>query len=252
MARSPSKAAQGVYLYAVSKATVRLDEPLAGIAGGAVYALVEGDLAAILSDVDQQKIRPERRNIAAHQDVLRGLMAADTVLPMAFGTVAESRKAVSRMLKTYQSRLVKQLRELCGKVEMGLRVALDAPDSYEYLIAQSPEILALRDQLALKGGGSHSEKIELGRQFAELLEDTRSASLEKIEVTLAPFCFGIHSNTVKGDKEIANLAFLVDREKLPDFERQVGKIADEFDDRFTFQYSGPWAPYNFVNIELDL
>ncbi|WP_255556364.1 GvpL/GvpF family gas vesicle protein [Methylococcus sp. Mc7] len=169
-----------------------------------------------------------------------------------FGTVAESRKAVSKMLKTYQSRLVKQLRELGGKVEMGLRVALDAPDVYEYLIAQSPEILALRDQMALRGGGAHSEKIELGRQFAELLEDTRSASFEKIEAALAPFCFEIHSNTVKGDKEIANLAFLVDREKLPEFERGVEKIADEFDDRFTFQYSGPWAPYNFVNMELDL
>lgn len=252
MARSHSKAAQGVYLYAVSKASVRIDEPLAGIAGGSVYALVEGDLAAILSDVDQDKIRPERRNIAAHQDVLRRLTAADTVLPMAFGTVAESRKAVSKMLKTYQSRLVKQLRELGGKVEMGLRVALDAPDVYEYLIAQSPEILALRDQMALRGGGAHSEKIELGRQFAELLEDTRSASFEKIEAALAPFCFEIHSNTVMGDKEIANLAFLVDREKLPEFERGVEKIADEFDDRFTFQYSGPWAPYNFVNMELDL
>ncbi|WP_367026539.1 GvpL/GvpF family gas vesicle protein [Methylococcus sp. ANG] len=101
-------------------------------------------------------------------------------------------------------------------------------------------------------GGAHSEKIELGRQFAELLEDTRSASLEKIEAALAPFCFEIHSNTVKGDKEIANLAFLVDREKLPEFERGAEKIADEFDDRFTFQYSGPWAPYNFVSMELDL
>lgn len=252
MAKARSTAAHGCYLYAIAKMPIQLDGNFTGLGGRPVYTLDEGKVAAVISDIDEKKIRPERRHIAAHQEVLRQLMAIDTVLPMAFGTVADSPKGVGKMLKTYQASFVKQLSQVCGKVEMGLRVTLDSPDAYEYLIAQSPDILEFRDRLAVRGGGSHHDKIELGRQFAELLENTRAETLEKIEGALAQTCSDFHENAVKGENEIANIAFLVDRRGLAEFEKDVEQTAEQFDDHFSFQYTGPWAPYNFVHIELDL
>lgn len=251
MAKTRSKGSHGCYLYAIVDAPSRPDYAFSGIGDRPVYALIDGEVAAVVSDIEEIKIRPERRHLAAHQQVLRQLMAVDTVLPMAFGTIANSSKAVSKMLKTYHASFVEQLQQMRGKVEMGLRIALDAPDIYEYLIDQSPEIMALRDDLVLRGGGSHNDKIELGQQFAQLLEETRAASFEKIEGLLAPSYSAIQANAVKGEKEIANVAFLVERDKLAEFEQKVERAADQFDDRFTFQYSGPWAPYDFVHIELD-
>ncbi len=56
----------------------------------------DGKVSAVVSDVPNRKIRPERRNLAAHHAVLRTLMADTTPLPMAFGIIAESAGAIRK------------------------------------------------------------------------------------------------------------------------------------------------------------
>jgi len=51
---------------------------------------------------------------------------------------------------------------------------------------------------------------------------------------------------------IMNAAFLIQRERETDFDAAVNKIAKKFGDRLNFKYTGPWPPYNFVNIRLKL
>jgi hypothetical protein len=50
---------------------------------------------------------------------------------------------------------------------------------------------------------------------------------------------------------ILNAAFLVQRDREPAFDRRIKEIAAEFE-LLTFKYTGPWPPYNFVNIRLKL
>jgi len=54
-----------------------------------------------------------------------------------------------------------------------------------------------------------------------------------------------------GDKMIMNAAFLVSRDQEAAFDSRVKSIAAEHD-KLTFKYTGPWPPYNFVNIRLKL
>src|SRR5947208_2762372 len=54
-----------------------------------------------------------------------------------------------------------------------------------------------------------------------------------------------------GDKMIMNAAFLVSRDQETAFDSRVKSIAAEHD-KLTFKYTGPWPPYNFVNIRLKL
>jgi hypothetical protein len=58
-------------------------------------------------------------------------------------------------------------------------------------------------------------------------------------------------NRAIGDKMIMNAAFLVQREHEPAFDRRIKEIALRYD-KLTFRYTGPWPPYNFVNIRLKL
>ena len=58
-------------------------------------------------------------------------------------------------------------------------------------------------------------------------------------------------NRAIGDKMIMNAAFLISREKETAFDARVKSIASRFD-KLTFKYTGPWPPYNFVNIRLKL
>jgi len=55
-----------------------------------------------------------------------------------------------------------------------------------------------------------------------------------------------------GDKMIMNAAFLLEREKEVEFDKTVNQIAKRFENLLSFRYSGPWPPYNFVNIRLKL
>jgi hypothetical protein len=49
-----------------------------------------------------------------------------------------------------------------------------------------------------------------------------------------------------------NLACLVEKQALKEFEAGVFEAAQIFDNNFSFNYSGPWAPHNFVTIRVNL
>ena len=48
-----------------------------------------------------------------------------------------------------------------------------------------------------------------------------------------------------------NAAFLVSREMEQPFDSRVKEIGQQYE-KLTFKYTGPWPPYNFVNIRLKL
>jgi hypothetical protein len=50
---------------------------------------------------------------------------------------------------------------------------------------------------------------------------------------------------------IINAAFLVEKEKEPEFDQQVHKLADEFGEKIRFNYVGTVPPFNFVNLVID-
>jgi hypothetical protein len=48
-----------------------------------------------------------------------------------------------------------------------------------------------------------------------------------------------------------NAAFLVSRDKETAFDAKVKEVGALYD-KVNFRYTGPWPPYNFVNIRLKL
>ena len=59
------------------------------------------------------------------------------------------------------------------------------------------------------------------------------------------------ANKPIGDRMILNAAFLVSRDSEDAFDARV-KALGATHDKLTFKYTGPWPPYNFVNIRLKL
>ena len=137
--RAPSIAqARGRYLYAIvdrDNDQTRFD--FHGMDDADVYAIGDDRIAAIVSDLPDKKVRPERRRLAAHHEVLRRLMADHTVLPMAFGLIADGPESVHRILRLNRDVFDEQLDRLRGKVEMGLRVNWDVPNIFEYIVGDS-------------------------------------------------------------------------------------------------------------------
>ena len=106
-------AKSGRYLYAIVPAPGEQAYDLAGIEGAPVYSISNGRVAAVVSDVANDRIRPERRHLAAQQAVLKGLLSrADAMLPMAFGIIADGPKAIQKILSRNHEGFLQQLQRL--------------------------------------------------------------------------------------------------------------------------------------------
>ena len=157
--------------------------------GREVYGLAEGGSRRSSARCGTRKLRPERRRLAAHHEVLKRLMNEHTVLPMAFGLIAESDDDVRQILRLNRKAFVGQLDRVRGKVEMGVRVAWDVPNIFELFVTMHEELRALRDQM-FRGGRlpSQDEKIELGRLFDRLLAADREECVDQVSSALNPEC----------------------------------------------------------------
>jgi len=222
-----------------------------GFEGRAVYPIPGGPVAAVVSDIPNHSLRAERRNLAVHYDVLKRLMKQEAVLPMAFGIIADSSDAIRRVLRWRQSTLVDQLERVAGKAEMGLKVTWTAPNIFEYFVNTHDELRTLRDELFRDGRDPPpQEKIELGRLFQRTLNEDRAEHTRTVLSVLRPLCFEIKENKLRTEREVMNLACLVGQGSQTEFERGVFEAAKRFDDNYSFDFSGPFLPHNFVEVDL--
>jgi len=251
-------ASTSAYLYAITAPYPRVDmTALPGVAdngGRAAFPhwVSDGCLAAVTSAFDGKRVRPERRNLAAHQGVLRALM--DTripFLPVAFGVVVPSRQDLFELLGANREAVLKDLERLSGKIEMGLKVAWDVPNIFEFLVFRNPELARLRDHLlGQPGGASREERIELGQAFEALLNEEREQHTATVMAALSACAVEFKNDPPRDEKMIMNLACLIQRNREKAFEQAVLRAASCFDDNYAFDYSGPWPPYHFVTASL--
>jgi len=242
---------QGLYLYAIVEGDSSQTNGLVGITGGDVYTISNGGASAVVSDVLNQKIRPERRHLAAHQNVLKQLMTESTPLPMSFGIIADGPAAIQRILSLNQEAFQEQFERVQGKVEMGLRVTWDVPNIFDYFIDTHPALRSARDTyFGTQREPTREEKIELGRMFDRILNEDREDHTEDAVNVLSRHCVAIKRNKCRTEREVMNLACLVAREAEARFEAGILQAAGLFDNDFALDYNGPWAPHNFVEIDL--
>ena len=246
-------AATGRYIYAIVPDQGRQSLGRIGLEESDVYSIGDGRVAAVVSDVKAGRIRPQRRNMAAHQEVLKLLLQQVTPLPAAFGLVADDDAAIARILKDNAEVFLDQLKRVDTSVEMGLRMTWDVPNIFEFFVGTHPELQELRDRFFRDGAQlTQDEMITLGSTFERLLGDDRESYTERVETVLRTCCREIKRNKCRTETEIMNLACLVPRGDLERFEQAVQQAAHPFDDNYAFDFNGPWAPHNFVEMDIRL
>lgn len=222
-----------------------------GLADEPVVILRESNLAAIVSPVRDERLRPERRFLMAFDRVLRDILDQTTFLPSAFGIVADSERQLRQMLRDQAPALTKQLKQLDGKVEMGVTITWDGPTLFRYFIDKSPQLRDMRDRLYAEGREPSTEdKIELGRMFERVRGEQRQHDSDLAADALRQYQLAVLQP--RTDEEVARLACLVPRDAIEAFRDAVHALADQFDDNYNVKCDGPWAPYNFVNLRLHL
>lgn len=243
----------GKYLYAVIACGEERDFGAIGINNALVQTVNNGVLAAVVSDYSGGKLRPVRANMAAHQIVMNRLMEETTPLPMAFGIIADDEGAVKKILSRNHSELQKQLKRVSNKVEMSLHILWGVPNIFEYFVNTHPELRIARDAFfGVRREPTQEEKIELGRMFDQAVTEDRERHADEVQDVLSDYCSEMKPTRCRNEREVLNLACLIGRNEEAKFEEGVIKAASLFDDNYSFDYKGPWAPHNFVEVELQL
>jgi len=251
VARDENSSPQGKYLYSVvpAEAVDKLNLEVTGIGEAEVHPLVCGALAAIVSDVEPTELRPERKNLAAHSAVMRTLMDQTNLLPVAFGIVAGSEREVRELLADHESEMVEQLEGVKGMVEMGVRGTLQVDDVFKYFVEKLPDLRQMRDEIYSGGEPSREEKIELGQTFAELLEEFQGECADSAVEHLQSVG-RVRVNDPRSEEEALNLAVLVPRDAIESFTQAVNELAPALDEKIELTVTGPWPPYNFVDLRI--
>ncbi len=248
--RTRENPGKGLYLYAVVNGGREYRFPGLGIGSETAYSLLKDGVSAIVSDIPNKAIRPVRRNMGAHRDVLKALFKKTTPLPAKFGLIADSRKMILGMIENNLESFQAELRRVDGMAEMVVTMELIG-SVFRYLVDSFPELEALRDRVYKKGRGEpdQEDKIELGSVYNRLIGEVRETVADTIEERLKPICKEIKRNGGRRDEELVNLACLVTREAVPRFDETINEVATSFDEKFLIKSRGPWAPHNFVEIE---
>lgn len=245
----------GAYLYAIVPGSEEKNLGPVGLFEGEVHTVTLDGLAAVVSDLPSvDRLRPERRHLAAHQDVLSRLVEeSDVVLPVSFGTVADSNESIKNMLSRYSDNLKEQMSRVEGKMEVEVHVIWDVPNVFEHMVKMHPELREARDRVFdQKHEPTRDEKIELGQLFERILNEDREALTRKMEEALGPHCSGIKRNKCRNEQEVMRLSCLIPKDGREEFEDVINKAAELFEDYFTIEHSGPYPAYNFIDVRLKI
>ena len=251
---TPTGVDGGKYVYCIVRSERQREFGTIGIGGGQrVFTVAYNDLAAVVSDTPIVIYDPTRDNVLAHEFVNETVMKEFTVIPMSFGTVFRSEDDVTELLRSTYQAFSDVLEKMQDKIEFGLKVLWDREKVVANLERENDEIRRLKDEISRHTTTStYFARMQLGRLMDSALEDLSTRYVADIHDALKPVAVASRSNKPIGDRMILNAAFLVDRAQEASFDERVKETSRKYDDLLTFKYSGPWSPYNFVNIKLKL
>src|SRR5579864_1494210 len=245
----------GRYVYGILDSKEHLTFGKIGIggAGEPVSTVNYLDIAAVTSKTSVFIFDPTRENALAHEHVIEIVMKNYTIIPMSFGTVFRTEDDIREVLKGIYASLKDVLKQMSGKLEFGLKVNWDRDQIIEELKQHDEEIRRFHHEIIRKQlQSTYFARMQLGRMIDKALAERATQYVREIYEGLRGVCVASRDNQPIGDKMIMNAAFLVDRSRESEFDSIVNKIAKKYGKRLKFKYTGPWPPYNFVNIRLKL
>ena len=248
---------EGIYVYCIIESAEPRSFGKIGIGsrGDDVYTVHHEDLAAVVSRSPLMVYDPTRENALTHEHVNEVVMIDNnfTPVPMSFGTLFKTEDDTREFLKDTYKELRDVLRKMKDKLEFGLKINWDRESVLVEVERDYEEIRRLKAEIETNQQSStYFARMQLGRLVEQALAQKSETFVREIYDELRESAIASRSNKVIGDRMIMNAAFLVDRSRADAFDQKVQEIGRRYEGKLKFMYTGPWPPYNFVTIRLQL
>lgn len=243
----------GKYVYCIIQTTEPCRFGPIGIGSDptTVHTVSYQDIAAVVSDTPLEVYDPTRENVLAHERVNEAVMRDFTVIPMSFSTVFNTSEDIVELLRSAYDAFRDVLVKMQDKLEFGLKVLWEPETVIREIEKEDENLRLLRQEISNQKGSTYFARMQYGRLVDSLLQETSERLVAEIFDILGGVSVASRTNKPIGDKMILNAAFLVARDREADFDAKVKEIDARYEN-LILKYTGPWPPYNFVNIRLKL
>ncbi|WP_055715025.1 GvpL/GvpF family gas vesicle protein [Streptomyces torulosus] len=234
------------YVYGITAGShTALPEGMGGVGDPPrpVRILKEGELAAIVSDAPEG-LRPKRKDLLAHQNVLSEAGGGGAVLPMRFGSVAQDDAAVTGVLAERAEHYRERLGALDGKVEYNVKASHDEQGVLHRVMSENAELRALAETNRKAGGGTYEDRLRLGEMVATAVQHREAEDAAELQRALEAAATDV-SVGPESTGWLANVSYLVDRQSAEVFLAAVEQLRKSHP-HIELRVNGPLPPYSFV------
>ncbi|GGY01994.1 GvpL/GvpF family gas vesicle protein [Streptomyces hiroshimensis] len=234
------------YVYGIARAgSTHLPDGLTGIGDPPrpVRVVSRAGLAAVVSDCPEQ-LRPKRRDLLAHQQVLAAAGRRAPVLPMRFGSVSDSDENVAEVLSEHCGRYEEQLDRLAGRVEYNVKVLHREDAALHLVLSEDAGLRALAEANRTAGGGSYEQRLRFGEKVANSMREREAQDAALVRDALAPLAED-HRDGPQSAGWFLNLSLLVEESASRRPLEEAGRLGERHP-QLDIKVNGPLPPYSFA------
>ena len=216
-----------------------------------LHVVCLNDIAAVVSNSPLKKYPVCRENMLAHEKAIEEVMKEYTVLPVRFGVIAENDDKIKKILEKEYDKFKDLLNKMDNKKELGLKAIVNE-EIYQDILEKYEDIKRLKEKLAtLPPEKTYYQRTKIGEMVEGALKKERENYKAAILNVLSPLAQEVKMNNSYWELMIINAAFLVEKSREIEFDRQVEELVKKYDHRVKFKYVGTIPPFNFVNLVIN-
>jgi len=246
---------EGKYIYCIIDSDVPVSFGNKGIGerGDEIYSVCYNNIAAVISSSPIKKYRVSRENMMPHEKAIEEAMKNHTALPVKFGTITESDKAMEDILIKEYDRFNNTIKQMKDKKELGIKAMFIENAIYSHILEKYTDIAHYKEIIASKPPvKTHYQRARIGEMVEKALEHEKQLYEKRILNALSPLSEDTKLNKMYGEKMILNAAFLVTDKKEEIFDKAVNKLDEDYGHLVKFKFVGLVPPFNFVNLVIKI
>ncbi|WP_332694799.1 GvpL/GvpF family gas vesicle protein [Halalkalibacter lacteus] len=217
-----------------------------------VYTVHYKDIAMVVAKVPLKIYTPKKENLLAHQTVVSSVMKEHAVIPISFGNVFKTEEDVKILLEKLYIQFNQLFPQIENKIEVGVKV-IGKKEWLKNEIEKNASIFHLKKEIKNKPkDAAFYDRIKLGDLTRNYFSSLQEQIVSDVFAPLSKLSVSSKQNDVLTERMLLNAAFLIDCHKETEFDQKVNECYQKWGDKVDFKYSGPWPPYNFINIKLKI
>ena len=216
-----------------------------------IYSIPWRDISAVVTSFEKTAHMNThiKKYALTHERVVELILNTNyTVLPMRLLTIVNNEENVLGILKEYYGVFKDNFNRLSQKVEFGLKIIWPAEKIKEKisssLIQSKENEIAPTDSPAMM---SMKKKFKI-YEIEKIIREEAEKYIKKIDEPLLEFIVEKKLQKLQTEKLLLNASYLVEKSRQNDIKQVFVKIKKDQPD-LKYQFSGPWAPYNFIVME---